>query len=44
MVRHCVVRSMGEVSLNLLQEGNLGSLKLKSVANETSMQVKKATL
>ncbi len=44
MVCHCVIRSMGEVSLNLLQEGNLGLLKLKSTTNETSMQVKKAAL
>jgi hypothetical protein len=29
-VCHCVVRLMGEVSLSLLKEGNLGSLKLKS--------------
>jgi hypothetical protein len=29
---------MREVSSNLLQGGNLGSLKLKSATNETSMQ------
>ncbi len=44
MVCHYVVRLMGEVSLSLLQEGNLGLLKLKLVANETSMQVRKAVL
>jgi hypothetical protein len=43
-VCHCVVRLMGEVSLSLLKEGNLGSLKLKSSTDETSMQVRKSTL
>ncbi len=43
-IHHYVVRLMGEVSLSLLKEGNLGSMKLKSSVDETSMQVRKSTL
>jgi hypothetical protein len=44
MIRQCVVRSMGEVSSNLLHGENLGLLKLKSTSNETSMHVRKVAL